>query len=250
MYVIYDTIVFDILYILLYFDIQHRTFKYTWGHTGLCWAVLMLGDEESDRAEGDCPPASRLRLPTSVPPGRPLLGLGVAEGDLPAASCWVSVKVTNLFWSPCADALKINQIYIRFHYNMINVFCERSTHPCLLVCFLAECSFWLLRVWLPGALETHLAPFVQTAGGAAAVTHSSFTALRYTSNAKRVLRDLTCLSPLLRPNGGWISKFCCPGSLCTLATLQEQTHMCNADELELLRWLNTSLLNPPDRRES
>ncbi len=58
----------------------------------------MLGDEDSDAAEG-----AWLSLPTSVTPGKPLLGLGVAVGDLPAGSCWVSVKVTNLFWSPCAE---------------------------------------------------------------------------------------------------------------------------------------------------
>lgn len=30
---------------------------------------------------------------------------------------------------------------------------------------------------------------------------------------------LTCLRPRFRPNGGWIRRFCWPGSLCTLATL-------------------------------
>lgn len=58
----------------------------------------MLGDEDSDAVEGQ----SMLSFPTSVTPARPLLGLAVAVGDMPAASCWVSVKVTDLFWSPCA----------------------------------------------------------------------------------------------------------------------------------------------------
>jgi len=56
----------------------------------------MLGDEDSDAVEGE----SWLSFPTSVTPARPLLGLTVAVGDLPAASCWLSVKVTDLFWSP------------------------------------------------------------------------------------------------------------------------------------------------------
>ncbi len=55
----------------------------------------MLGDEDSDAAEG-----AWLSLPTSGTPGKPLLGLGVVVGDLPAGSCWLSVKVTDLFWSP------------------------------------------------------------------------------------------------------------------------------------------------------
>lgn len=62
----------------------------------------MPGDEDS-AGDGECRPPAWLTLPVSVATGRPLLGLGVAVGDLDAASCWVSVKVTDLFWSPCAE---------------------------------------------------------------------------------------------------------------------------------------------------
>lgn len=35
----------------------------------------------------------------------------------------------------------------------------------------------------------------------------------------RFIKPFTCLRPLFLPSGGWMSRFCWPGSLCTLATL-------------------------------
>ena len=48
---------------------------------------------------------------------------------------------------------------------------------------------------------------------------SSVQELQESSAWKLSESPLTCLSPRFLPNGGWIRRFCWPGSLCTLATL-------------------------------
>lgn len=48
----------------------------------------------------------------------------------------------------------------------------------------------------------------------------------------------TCLRPRFRPNGGWIRRFCWPGSLCTLATLEQP-----------IRWTDNTQRNASLRRE-
>lgn len=73
--------------------------NHTCGYAGKSWSALMEGDGVSD---GVVVVGEWLGLLAPVAPSRALPAVGVEEGDFPEDS-WDLVKVTDLFWSPCAS---------------------------------------------------------------------------------------------------------------------------------------------------